>query len=720
MMESGLVATVRTLVVLVLVAPLIVMTDPLPATFFPYIVGKALYIHTLIEIATGLWLILAFWYPSHRVPRSLLIPLLGLYVTVVLLSSLLGVSPQRSLWSTYERMQGWIDLAHWFAFTVVLASVFRSFRDWRAVLNFNLTISMIMALLGLAQMSNIRVLGYLEPTNRLDITLGNATFVGAYMLVNIMIALAFLGHSLARPPTTQRGVSRSVERRRRRKRGRSGGRQGAGISSIALWRMFWALVIILDLVILYRSGTRGAVIGLAAGLLSFACGYALWGQIRAVRVGSGALIGTLVALGLLFFGARTAGWLEDIGDTNIMIGRLASIGPDDPSTRGRLNSAVIGLNGFVDRPLLGWGPENYTIAYDKHLTAEVSATSIESFDQAHNKLIEELTTKGALGLGTYMAVWVYIFLVVVWRVRTQVREAQIFTLLMGSAMAGYFVQNLFLFDTPGTAGQFYLMAAFMIYVDAAKPETALDVSATTESQPQAVPSFLVRARFLLTDEAKLIAFIGVGVVVLVGIYFLIVGPARGSTAVIYGLGADPSRAGSWDERIDYFEQSIQAAPGLANYPRRFMLVALDGAWDELTPQEAARGLEVAAREGAAALESEPREWRVHLMLASLYQRASTVDQTYLPKARELIEEAMELGPERVELQQLLVRQFVAEEDLDGAVNTIDDYLEEHSEYLDPKGPVMNIFRSLRGEVERLAAAIEANQGSSQAEESGDE
>ena len=127
-MENGLATAVRTAVVLVFVAPLIVMASPLPATFFPFIVGKALYIRSLVEIAFVLWLVLAFWYPSHRPPRSWIVAALAAYVLIVLISSLLGVSPQRSLWSTYERMQGWIDLAHWFAFTVVAVSVFRSFR----------------------------------------------------------------------------------------------------------------------------------------------------------------------------------------------------------------------------------------------------------------------------------------------------------------------------------------------------------------------------------------------------------------------------------------------------------------------------------------------------------------------------------------------------------------------------------------------------------------
>ena len=125
-MEKALLAGVRTALALVLLAPLIVMVPPLPATYYPFVVGKALYSRALIEIAFGIWVVLALRYPSYRAPRSRLLLILGVYVLVALVASQLGVSPQRSLWSTYERMQGVVDLVHWFAFTWVLVSVFRS------------------------------------------------------------------------------------------------------------------------------------------------------------------------------------------------------------------------------------------------------------------------------------------------------------------------------------------------------------------------------------------------------------------------------------------------------------------------------------------------------------------------------------------------------------------------------------------------------------------
>ena len=85
--DRALRINVKTAIALTMLAPLIVMTDPLPGTFFPFIVGKALYSRTLIEIAFGLWVVLALRSPSNRAPRSWLLPIFVLYVLVVLLAS---------------------------------------------------------------------------------------------------------------------------------------------------------------------------------------------------------------------------------------------------------------------------------------------------------------------------------------------------------------------------------------------------------------------------------------------------------------------------------------------------------------------------------------------------------------------------------------------------------------------------------------------------------
>ena len=182
---------------LVLIMPLIVSGD----TFFPFIVGKALYSRSVIEITAAIWLVLALNNPQYRPTKSTILVALIAYLAVSLAASFTGVSIQRSLWSTYERMQGVVDLAHWVLFSIVVTSTLRTPKDWKNLLNFNLFISLIVALMGVSVEfgGQVPFYGFLNDPSRMSLTLGNPTYLGAYMLVNILIGSGLLADSLLNP-----------------------------------------------------------------------------------------------------------------------------------------------------------------------------------------------------------------------------------------------------------------------------------------------------------------------------------------------------------------------------------------------------------------------------------------------------------------------------------------------------------------------------------------
>ena len=699
-MENRLANTIRVGLILILITPLIVTVPPIPVLFFPYIVGKALYSRLLIELVFAMWLVLAFWYPAYRPPRSRLIFIFSIYVLVALVASFFGVSPIRSIWSTYERMQGWIDVAHWLVFTVVASSTLKTFRDWRMILNFNLAIGLIMGLLGIAQLNGLDLFGYLGSLNRLVITLGNATFVGAYMLVNALIALAFLSHSFASTKVEPENLRIRSGRRGRRAKARIRANQGFPISSVTLIRAFWILVILLDLTMLIQSGTRGAIMGLFAGLALFGVSYIFWGKLRSIKIASITILSLFATLGVAFVSVKDTDTFRDAVEPVVLLRRLASISLDDPSTKGRIDSAMIGLEGFIERPVLGWGAENYTIAYDQNLTANVAASSLESFDQAHNKLIEELVTKGIIGLACYIAIWFYIAWIVTTRVRYLRSDIQLFVLVIAAALASYFVQNLFLFDTPGTVVQLYLLISFMVYFESIPVKGSFETDDSDAKGVMAIPSRLGAITFLRAELAQVIALIVIGAAMVVLIYFMVIGPyvaSRSLNIAVTGRGA-----GTWTDRIIYFQDSIQAAPGLANYARRFMFDALEINWMSLTVEEKVATLNLADKEGKVAMEAEPMEWRFPFYLAGIYHRAAIHNPEFAQIGRKHTEKALELAPERVELQQLLARQFIIESNYEGALAVIDDYLDRNSENLEPGDRVHQIFTNLRERIQSSA------------------
>ena len=665
LLRGSLLFAIRTTVFLIVLMPLIVSTN----TFFPFIVGKALYARTLIEIAFGLWLVLAYAFPAYRPRRSWLVLGFAVYLIVAIVAGLTGVSLQRSLWSTYERMQGIFDLAHWFVLVLVVTSIYRTSIEWRTLLNFNLAVSVMMAVLGVAQRYDLwgfGFYGFLENARRLDITLGNSTFVGAYMLVNVLVAVGFLVQSL-RSPARQPGQPIRSRRRRRRREAE------AGISRIVWWQLFWAVAVGLDLWMLLLSGTRGAVIGLGTGLIAFAVGYALWGQAAGIRTAAKYLIVVLALVVVLFAGARNTSPFKAVCDSSVVVGRLCSINADDVSVKGRVASWSAGLRGFLSRPVLGWGPENYIIASGRHFSSESGVT--ETFDQAHNKLVEELTTKGLIGFLAYMSLWVLMATAVIRRVRVKDPDVgeQLFLMFVGAAMAAYFVQNLFLFDTPATVLQFVILLAFAAHLEMTSdnpmvlPSWARQLvtrpfrpSASVASAP---PSEAGGAAVAEPPPAIVVGAVATAVTALVAasIFLLNYRPFQAAKEIVQIGNRD-----TWTGVVAQFDKSIDTFRPLANYPRFIYVTTLARNWGGLTEDEQIAGIQMAERVAEDAFDAEPESWRVYAALGTLYLTASEDDSAYLEPARLNVAKAVELAPETDLVLALEARQRTVEEAAESA------------------------------------------------------
>ena len=665
LLRGSLLFAIRTTVFLIVLMPLIVSTN----TFFPFIVGKALYARTLIEIAFGLWLVLAYAFPAYRPRRSWLVLGFAVYLIVAIVAGLTGVSLQRSLWSTYERMQGIFDLAHWFVLVLVVTSVYRTSIEWRTLLNFNLAVSVMMAVLGVAQRYDLwgfGFYGFLENARRLDITLGNSTFVGAYMLVNVLVAVGFLVQSL-RSPARQPGQPIRSRRRRRRREAE------AGILRIVWWQLFWAVAVGLDLWMLLLSGTRGAVIGLGAGLIAFAVGYALWGQAAGIRTAAKYLIVVLALVVVLFAGARNTSPFKAVCDSSVVVGRLCSINADDVSVKGRVASWSAGLRGFLSRPVLGWGPENYIIASGRHLNSESGVT--ETFDQAHNKLVEELTTKGLIGFLAYMSLWVLMATAVIRRVRVKDPDVgeQLFLMFVGAAMAAYFVQNLFLFDTPATVLQFVILLAFAAHLEMTSdnpmvlPSWARQLVARpfrpSASVASAPPSEAGGAAVAEPPPAIVVGAVATAVTALVAasIFLLNYRPFQAAKEIVQIGNRD-----TWTGVVAQFDKSIDTFRPLANYPRFIYVTTLARNWGGLTEDEQIAGIQMAERVAEDAFDAEPESWRVYAALGTLYLTASEDDSAYLEPARLNVAKAVELAPETALVLALEARQRTVEEAAESA------------------------------------------------------
>src|SRR3989344_3326960 len=107
-LDKTLLWATRIGIFLVPFVPLVVTSS----LFFPFITGKGFAFRIVTEVIFACWLLLALRMPAFRPKRSILLWSIAAFLGIVLVADLAGENPFKALWSNFERMEGFIMLAH--------------------------------------------------------------------------------------------------------------------------------------------------------------------------------------------------------------------------------------------------------------------------------------------------------------------------------------------------------------------------------------------------------------------------------------------------------------------------------------------------------------------------------------------------------------------------------------------------------------------------------
>ena len=620
---------------LLLLTPFVVS----PETVFPFVVGKALYSRTIIEIIFALWVLLALLRPAYRPPRSFLLLLLVAALGAALLSAFLGANPQRSLWSSYERMQGVIDSAHWLAFAVVAAAVLRTMRHWRILLNLNLAASLAMALLAISQSLDLLDAPWLGwRYTKVTATLGNEAFLSTYAILNVFIALGFLLHSLIRNAAPAVFPTSAARRR------------------LAVWsgRLFWVGTVVLNLWAFSLTGVGGGLLGLLAGFGFLLFMGVFFGQIRLARLAItviSLLVAAVVTLTVILI-LRPGFFPYEAQFSNPFLDRLVNpIHRAGVDIRQAVWSA--GIKGVAERPLTGWGPENYELVFGRHLPS--NRTHMLVHDHAHNQLLELAATQGLLGVLPYLGIWLFAFYAVVRGAGTLGTRERIPIFFVGAALMAQFTQSQTSVDSSAITLQCMLLLALVARLEA---ETALTSGYWARlrewilsgahrlglsSRPWRKPALAMAAAAALAAPT-----IGIGLnhSMHAGAHaFWRAATAESAAQVIGAEAADQEDIGF--QVIDFLKQAIVEFEPLASDPRRALFDTAARLWPVLQAEEdgaVTQTLALVEAEAAAALTREADNWRTQAALANFYSAVSIFDPPYNEKAGQHFEKALKLAP----------------------------------------------------------------------------
>jgi len=587
---SWLVAVIKVGLYACLFMPLIINSK----FIFPFIFPKQAFFQIVVEIILALYIFLALRQPQYRPRSSKLFWAFLAYFSVLVLSSVFGQNTFHSFWSNYERMAGVISLLHYLAFLFVAANILKTKEDWYRFFDFSILASILQALYGLGQLAGISTMIH-GNGERIDGTIGNPSFLAGYMLINALFAFWLL--------LEKRGLS---------------------------WRIYYIAVAVLDIFIMYQTETRGAALALVAAIFALALFFIFASResLAQLPLRRPERIKKIAAVGLAVI-VLAIGSIWLIRDSNFVkklptLSRIVHISLQETTSQTRLMAWQMSLQGFKERPIFGWGPENYANLFNKYYNPHLYP--IESwFDRSHNAYLDVLVNAGLVGLTAYLAIFVLAFWFL-WRARKDgkidYQTAAIFTVIL----IAYGIQNIFLFDTQVTLLMIYAILAFIVFWD---------------GQPAKNPGEPVRPNILFIG---LIALLTVS-----GLYYFNIKPGQAGAA---GIDATILFAsGKVTESVQQFK--VAYAKGTFGMPE-VATRAQDAAMQIFSSGQGREGSEemmgVAIDGMKEAMDKyEPLNARYMLMLSTLYITAAQMDASYLQAADNLLQRALELSPTRQEI-----------------------------------------------------------------------
>lgn len=405
-------------VFLATLVPLIV-TDSL---IFPYLTGKTLFFRAIVEIMLAAWIALAWHEPQFRPRWSLLSYALVLFIVCAGIATLLGTDPTRSFWGTAERMEGYITLLHVFAYAVVAASVLKDARVWAAFWKVSLWVSVLTCFIAYAQNFN--------PDLRVSGTFGNPIFFAGYLLVHIFVGLIIVANSQQSKTD----------------------------------RLIYGAIVLVNGIFLFLTASRGALVGLLVGLFVTLLLIIFLERKRRYLVyfatGLLTLLLTVVGTFLVF---KETPFIKE----SLVLERLGTISFETLKEQGRYHIWLAALEGFTERPVLGWGPENYRQVYNKFYPPEHTFDAMW-FDRAHNTFLEWLVAGGIAGLVAYVGLFFSAFILTLKRTRD--RLSAVSSSLVCGLLTAYLIHSFFAFDTVTSYVLIFSVLAYVHALSVAAPE----------------------------------------------------------------------------------------------------------------------------------------------------------------------------------------------------------------------------------------------------------
>jgi O-antigen ligase/tetratricopeptide (TPR) repeat protein len=599
---------------------IIVLGTPLfyfSKSVYPYSLSKTFFFQSCVEILFFLWLYLALIDRRYRPTFTPLFKALAIFLGILTVTAILGVDPWRSFWSTEGRAIGIIAFYHFAVFALVISSL-KNEIPWKSILYTSMGTASSISALAFLQLRFPSLLLQAEPVlSRPGSTLGNPTFLAGYLLFHVFIGLYF--------------VFRHVLSRESGKFGLAG----------LLKTLIFLAALAINTYAVFLTQTRGAILALAAGIFFLLILFGIeppaskFGFLEKRKLYAAICIIILIA-GAGFWLTRSSAVWDKIPGINRF--KNISFSSEDTSLGGiapRLIAFKAAWKGFSERPFLGWGWDNFNIVFNKYYDPKVLGVSYGEtrFDKPHNFILEYLVVGGLPALLAYAAVFGF-FIWESWKIKNRV-----FGKMVVAALAVYFTNNLFVFETIGPLIMWFLFIGLIDGLYRGDQENIVGGESKHERQ--------------ITVSNKNFAGIVLAVAAVGLVYFINFLPSKAAYYQYQGFNYYDYK--NYDNKnplrsILNFKEALRIwSPYNWNIKRDYALVTAEMYFynPEIVPRGEVRQAIRAMEEVAA---EHPKDAYNHYALVDMYNQVSNIDPlNILPAAEREAQIALQLSPDRQEV-----------------------------------------------------------------------
>jgi O-antigen ligase/tetratricopeptide (TPR) repeat protein len=590
-------------------------------TFYPYIFPKIIAFQILVEIIFFAWLILAIYkkeyWPNFKNP---LVSALTIFVGVLILTAFTGVDISRSFFSTQERMTGVLTMIHFWLWFLILSSVFKEEKDWQKMIWASLLCSFLVGLYGLGQKIGLKFLLKGDEW-RMSSTLGNPIYLGVYSMLHIFLA----------------GFLFLKERK--------------------FWRWLTLFLLLFNLIIMFLSATRGTVLAFILTTFTFVTFLIFNKKTKRQKI----VLATIFILAILFLIGvylffQTPKAMPIKSKLPFYLYRFLDFKTFVSGIDQRTIPWQIGLGGFKERPIFGWGWENFNIIFNKYFKPQIYRWGEPStwFDRSHNQLIDILSLTGILGAVSYLFVWLAIFWLLFRRFKKE-NQTRLSLIVLGLMFLAYFIQNLTVFDTPAPLIIFYFGLGLVYFTTKSNTDRQIqsntkNVKLNSRFNRPPLPILL----FLITIFPPLT------------IYKFNLEPFIQSR---FGITAVTTIKKNLNSGLYWYKKSL-AKPIFTNPEIRLQLVK---SISEIYSKELANqsvfkeALDLAIVEMEKSVKEHPLDVRYWLYLVQTYNLKGVDQVEYLTKAENALSRAKKLSPKRQQIYFELAKTKLLKANYDEAV-----------------------------------------------------